>query len=50
MSDAVERVRRICMALPQATEKIAWGEPTWRVKKVFAMFASAGTHHGGGRD
>jgi hypothetical protein len=50
MSDAVERVRRICLSLPEATEKIAWGEPTWRVKKVFAMFASAGTHHGGGRD
>lgn len=28
----------------------AWGEPTFRVRnRLFAMFASAGTHHGGGR-
>ena len=28
----------------------AWGEPTFRVKnKVFAMSASAATHHGAGR-
>jgi predicted DNA-binding protein (MmcQ/YjbR family) len=27
----VERLRAICLALPEATEKIAWGEPTWRV-------------------
>ncbi len=28
----------------------AWGEPTFRVRnKVFAMYASASTHHGGGR-
>jgi hypothetical protein len=28
----------------------AWGEPTFRVRnKLFAMYASAGSHHGGGR-
>ncbi len=28
----------------------AWGEPTFRVRnKLFAMFASAESHHGGGR-
>jgi predicted DNA-binding protein (MmcQ/YjbR family) len=28
----------------------AWGEPTFRIKnKQFAMFASAGNHHGAGR-
>ena len=28
----------------------AWGAPTFRVKnKLFAMFASAQNHHGGGR-
>jgi hypothetical protein len=48
---AVERARRACLALPETTEKVAWGEPTFRVRgKIFAMFASAGTHHGRGRD
>jgi hypothetical protein len=37
------RVRRICLALPEATEKLSHGEPTFFVaKKVFAMFAN---HH-----
>lgn len=50
MTDHIERVRRICMALPEATEQEAWGEPTFRVrKKIFAMLASAGNHHGAGR-
>lgn len=34
----LERVRRICMALPETVEKISHGEPTFFVrKKVFAM-------------
>lgn len=38
------------MALPDAHEVIAWGEPTFRVRnKLFAMYASADTHHGSGR-
>lgn len=40
------RLRKICLALPGAHEVEAWGEPTFRVNnKLFAMFASAGTHH-----
>ena len=28
----------------------AWGEPTFRIRnKLFAMYASAGNHHGAGR-
>jgi predicted DNA-binding protein (MmcQ/YjbR family) len=43
------RLRRICLGLPQAHEVEAWGEPTFRVKnKIFAMYASAHTHHGAG--
>lgn len=50
-TDPISRVRRICMALPEAHEQKAWGEPTFRVRnKIFAMFASGSTHHGGGRD
>jgi len=34
----VERVRKICLALPDTWEKISHGEPTFFVKKkVFAM-------------
>ena len=44
------RLRKICLALPEAHEVEAWGEPTFRVRnKLFAMFASANTHHGEGR-
>lgn len=44
------RLRRICLALPEAHEVEAWGEPTFRVRnKMFATFASAGNHHGSGR-
>src|SRR5215212_11825993 len=33
-----DRLRRICLALPEATEKEAWGDPTFRVRdKIFAM-------------
>jgi len=49
--EALERARRICLSLPEATEQEAWGEPTFRVrKKIFAMFASGTNHHGAGRD
>jgi hypothetical protein len=44
------RLRRLCLALPEAHEVRAWGEPTFRVRnKLFAMYASAGNHHGAGR-
>ena len=44
------RLRRLCLSFPDTHEVEAWGEPTFRVKKkMFAMYASAETHHGGGR-
>ena len=41
----VERVRRICMKLPEANERVSHGEPTWFAGKgkVFAMID--GHHH-----
>jgi hypothetical protein len=42
---AVDRLRTICLALPEATEKIAWGEPTWRVRGK--LFAQLDDHHHG---
>jgi hypothetical protein len=41
---AIARLRAICLALPEVTEKIAWGEPTWRAGKIFAQMD---THHHG---
>lgn len=45
----LQRLRRICLALPGAHEVEAWGEPTFRVNnKLFAMYAAANNHHGAG--
>jgi hypothetical protein len=41
----VDRLRAICLALPEATEQIAWGEPTWRVRGK--LFAQLDDHHHG---
>ncbi len=44
----LERVRAVCLALPETEEKEAWGMPTFRVRgKLFAHFAN--DHHGDGR-
>lgn len=44
------RLRKLCLALPEAHEVEAWGEPTFRVRnKLFAMYAAPNNHHGGGR-
>ena len=46
----LSRLRKLCLALPEAHEVEAWGEPTFRVRnKLFAMHAAANNHHGGGR-
>lgn len=43
----IQKVREICLALPDSTEKIAWGEPTWRVRdKIYAQLDDH--HHGSG--
>ena len=43
-----ERLRKICMALPEANERVSHGEPTWFAGKgkVFAMLDN---HHHGSR-
>jgi hypothetical protein len=49
MSDEqLERVQRLCLALPETSERLSHGEPTFFVhKKVFVMFAD--NHHNDGR-
>jgi hypothetical protein len=43
--DPLDRLRALCLALPEATERLSHGEPTWFVggKKVFVTFADR--HH-----
>jgi len=46
----LDRLRRVCLALPDAWEKLSHGEPTfWAGKRMFASFANAANHHGAGR-
>jgi hypothetical protein len=46
--DHLNRVRRICLALPETWEKLSHGAPTFFAgKKVFAVFAN--DHHSDGR-
>ncbi len=46
MQRALARLRSICLALPEAREKISHGEPAWFAGKVFAMLDN---HHHGAR-
>jgi predicted DNA-binding protein (MmcQ/YjbR family) len=35
----LQKIRSICLALPEAREMVAWGQPTFRAgKKMFAAF------------
>jgi hypothetical protein len=46
---ALERVRAICLALPETTERLSHGSPTWfvRDKKTFVTYLD--NHHDDGR-
>ena len=42
--DPLSRLRKLCLALPEATERLSHGEPAWfvRGKKTFVTYAN---HH-----
>jgi predicted DNA-binding protein (MmcQ/YjbR family) len=42
--DTLERLRQLCLAHPNTTERLSHGEPTWfyKEKKTFVMYAD---HH-----
>ena len=44
---ALAAVRRICLDLPEATEKLSDSSPTFFVRRTFVMFHD--DHHGDGR-
>ncbi|HEV2782227.1 MAG TPA: MmcQ/YjbR family DNA-binding protein [Actinophytocola sp.] len=43
-NDPLESLRKLCLALPETTERLSHGEPAWfvRGKKTFVMYAN---HH-----
>ena len=47
--DELRRVRKVCLALPEATERLSHGSPAFfvRDKKTFVMYLD--DHHGDGR-
>jgi hypothetical protein len=49
VSDQLERVRALCLALPEVTERLSHGAPTFfvRDKKTFVTYLD--DHHGDGR-
>jgi predicted DNA-binding protein (MmcQ/YjbR family) len=46
VAPAIERLRRLCLALPDAREKLSHGEPTWFAGKG-KVFAALDDHHHG---
>jgi hypothetical protein len=46
-TDPLPRLRELCAALPEVTERLSHGEPTWfiRGKKSFVSYSNC--HHGG---
>ena len=44
----LDRLRAVCMALPEATERLSHGSPTWFIagKKTFVTYVD--DHHGDG--
>ena len=42
----IQKLRELCMSLPDATEKISHGEPTWKAGKG-KVFATLDNHHHG---
>lgn len=43
MTDPLGRLRALCLALPEVTERLSHGEPTWFVRKTFVTYADR--HH-----
>ena len=44
-TDPLEALRRLCLALPEATERLSHGEPTWFVRGRTTFVSYADHHH-----
>ncbi|MDN3354055.1 MmcQ/YjbR family DNA-binding protein [Actinomadura sp. DC4] len=49
MDDPLERLRGICLGLPETTERISHGSPAWFVRGKTTFVRYADDHHGDGR-
>lgn len=45
MPDPLERLRALCLALPETTERLSHGEPTWFVRDRTTFVTYADSHH-----
>jgi hypothetical protein len=43
--DSLERLRALCLALPETTERLSHGEPTWFVRDKLTFVTFADQHH-----
>lgn len=43
--DPLSRLRQICLSLPETTERLSHGEPTWFVRDKKAFVTYANHHH-----
>jgi hypothetical protein len=48
-SDAVQKVRRLCLALPEVSERLSHGAPTWFVRGKKTVATVWDNHHNDGR-
>lgn len=46
---ALDQVRAICLALPEATERLSHGAPTWFIGSRPSFVTCMDDHHGDGR-
>jgi hypothetical protein len=42
---SIERLRGLCLALPEVTERLSHGEPTWFVRDKTSFVTTADHHH-----
>jgi hypothetical protein len=43
--DPLERLRRLCLALPETTERLSHGEPAWFIRGKATFVTYADHHH-----
>ena len=46
VEDPVERLRALCLALPEVTERLSHGEPTWFIRSRTTLVTLDDHHHG----
>ncbi len=44
-TDPLPRLRRLCLALPEVTERLSHGEPAWFIRERRNFATYAGRHH-----